>query len=77
MIEGRQTNRKKSEEWYECARCGVSYNRSKMVVQNGLVLCQGPGTFKCVDQPGRNAFYKNPLPKELPITPLPQRVEDL
>ncbi len=77
MIEARQTNRMKKEEWYECSRCGFNYPRSKVIVQNGLVLCQGDGTAKCRDVPGRDAFYKNPLPTEKPIKELPSVTEDL
>jgi hypothetical protein len=71
-IEARQTNRRKSEEWYECARCGIPYNRSKVHVQNGIVLCRGEGTAKCQDVPGRTAFFREPLPKEQPIPSLPE-----
>ena len=77
MIEARQTNRMKKEEWYECGRCGINYPRSKVIVQNGLIVCQGDGTAKCRDLPGRQAFLKYPLPQEKPVPALPQIVEDL
>lgn len=76
-IDARQTNRMKEEEWYECARCGFNYPRSKVIVQRGLVLCQGSGTVKCVDQPGRDAYRKYPTPQEQPIRELPQNNEDI
>jgi len=48
-----------------------------VVVHNGQIVCQGRGTNKCKDVPGRDAFYKEPLPTEQPIPPLPQEVEDI
>lgn len=71
MIESRQTNRKKGEEWYTCDRCGIDYPRSSVIVQKGRTVCRGTGTAKCFDAPGRDVFFKNPLPREQPIPPLP------
>lgn len=76
-LETRQTNRMKKEEWYTCERCDQQYPRSAVVVHNGMVVCQGRGTFNCKDQPGRDAYYKNPLPVEQPLRPLPTIVEDI
>lgn len=76
-LDARQTNRRKALEWYTCTRCDVDYPRSKVVVHNGAIVCFGEGTHKCKDQPGRSAFYKEPLPHEKPILPLPEEVEIL
>jgi hypothetical protein len=80
MIDARQTNRRMGEEWYNCDRCGHPYPRSSVGVQNGLVLCTGPNTAGCQDEPGRDAEMKRLaaiMPLEKPITPLPSRTEDL
>jgi hypothetical protein len=77
MIESRQTNRMQKSEWYTCSVCGIDYPRAKVIVHNGKVVCQGDGTAKCKDQPGRDAFYKGPLPTEKPIPPLPHVIEDI
>lgn len=78
MIDTRQTNRRFSEEWYTCDRCGLDYPRSKVSVQNGLVLCYGPSTVGCQDEPGFEAEHRKlRLPLEEDIKPLPQRYEDL
>jgi hypothetical protein len=77
-LDTRQTNRRAGEEWYTCERCGLDYPRSKMLVQNGLTLCQGPQTVGCVDEPGVDAARKKVvLPLEHDLKPLPQVHEDL
>ena len=77
MIDAKMTNRRQHTEWYTCGRCDLGYPRNKVIVQNGLIVCYGPNTHNCMDQPGRNAFMKYPLPQERPLDPLPERFEDI
>jgi|RhiMethySRZTD1v2_1073278.scaffolds.fasta_scaffold108753_4 hypothetical protein len=78
MLDTRQTNRVFGEEWYTCGRCGMDYPRGKVIVQNGLVVCRGPETMGCVDEPGAGPpRTRLTLPLEQPIDPLPEVVEDL
>lgn len=78
LVNRRQTNRRVGEEWYTCNRCGLDYPRSDVAVQNGLILCRGPNTTQCWDEPGFAAELKNVrVPREKPIPSLPQTTEDL
>jgi hypothetical protein len=65
-------------EWYECARCGFSYSRDKMIVQNGAQLCTGDGTCNCRDKPGAAALRAGLItPYEEAPLPLPNIEEEL
>lgn len=78
MLDTRQTNRKFGEEWYTCGRCGLDYPRSKVLVQNGLIVCSGAETAGCMDEPGAiPERARLVLPREMPLDPLPERTEDL
>jgi len=71
-------SRRVGEEWYTCERCGIDYPRSKMIVVNGITLCNGPGTIHCRDLPGVDAEKRNlHTPYEAPLAPLPSISEDL
>lgn len=65
-------------EWYTCQRCGQTYPRARVVNQNGLTVCTGPGTLKCYDLPGHSAYVMDHPPgyEERP-DPLPEIIEDL
>lgn len=70
--------RRQGSEWYQCMRCGLPYPRSMVIVQNGLIVCRGPRTVGCYDEPGHAAdMNRLDLPREIPIDPLPSVVEDL
>lgn len=65
-------------EWYTCQRCGQTYPRIKVVVQNGLVVCYGANTLGCYDKPGAGASrIYHPGGYEEPPAPLPETNEDL
>lgn len=66
---------RRKQRWYECQRCGVHYPEEKMIVQRGLMLCHGPGTVGCVDEPGYAAARRRLV---LPIEekPRPLAVDD-
>jgi hypothetical protein len=72
MQENWSTNRRFSEEWYICQRCGVGYPRHRVKMQNGLVVCDGASTMQCADKPGHAAAFMNQdtgyerTPEELP-----------
>jgi hypothetical protein len=78
MLDNRQTNNRQGSEWYECGRCGFQYPRARVLVQNGLVVCQGDNTNNCVDAPGAAAYFKQlNVPYEERPAPLPYLDEDL
>lgn len=78
IVNRRQAGNRTENEWYTCDRCGFQYPRPKIIVQNGLILCQGTDTTGCVDLPGHAAaLAQMTLPRERPILPLPEIVEDL
>lgn len=78
MLNNKQTNNRNKVEWYTCQRCGFPYPATKMLVHNGLILCTGPGTVGCKDQPGSQAFRRLlDLPIEEPLRPLVVVDEDL
>jgi len=61
------------QEWYTCGRCDHNFPRDKMVVQNGLYVCKGPGTHNCADVEGHAANVRRLiLPLEERPQPLPQ-----
>jgi len=66
------------EEWYTCDMCGFHYPRSQVVRQNGSIRCLGPGTHKCVEEPGAAAYRMDvETGYEADPEPLPDRDEDL
>lgn len=68
-----QRGPRRGEERYNCDRCDFQYPRSQVIVQNGLIVCSGPGTNNCRDMPGRDALRKDyprrteENPPDLPI----------
>lgn len=73
MINARQTNNRRAEEWYDCDRCGVQYPRASILVQKGLKLCHGPNTNKCVDEYGYQHYY---LQLEVPYERVPDELPE-
>jgi len=49
MLDTRQTNNRKGQRWWTCARCGNDYPESRIVVQKGFVRCTGALTNHCAD----------------------------
>lgn len=78
LVSRRQTGHRVGSEWYECSRCGFNYPRSRVAVQNGLILCKGTHTTNCWDLPGHSSHMnKLDLPREQPTEPLPSTTEEL
>jgi len=72
------TNHRRRERWYTCGRCGNDYPESRVLVQRGLIVCQGIGTNHCHDQRGYAAERRRlRLPLERPNTQLPIDSGDL
>jgi len=77
-VEEWSKKRRRGMRKYICGSCGFQYWEDQVVVQNGLVRCEGPETNNCVDQPGyRAAKRRLELPLEKPNPPLRVRDEDL
>lgn len=79
MLDTRVTNHRQASGWHTCQRCGFDYPDAKLLVQNGLIVCSGPGTVGCRDLPGASAYRKqlSGLDREMPPPPLPQESVDL
>lgn len=78
IIEEWSKKRRRKLRKFICGSCGFQFWQDQVVVQNGLIRCQGPNTNNCVDQPGyRPARRSLMLPIEKPDPPLPIIDEDL
>jgi hypothetical protein len=72
------SNRREKLRWYKCDRCGFQYPESKMIVQVGIVVCNGVDTNNCRDEPGYSAAYRLiQVPTERYNPPLPNDDEFL
>jgi hypothetical protein len=72
------TNKQYGVRWYECERCGIETPETSCIVQNGLIVCYGPNTRNCRDNPGHAANMKQlDVPHEEAPHPLPQESIDL
>lgn len=61
--------------WHLCARCGIEYPLFQVKVQKGMILCDGPGTKQCCDEPGRQHYVKQiEVPYER-VDPDPDRLD--
>lgn len=66
-----ETGPRRRLRWYTCQRCGKNYPETSIIVQRGLIVCNGPNTCQCYDQPGYQAERRRlKLPIERrPTTP--------
>lgn len=44
--------------WHDCERCGFSFPLSKLIRQNGMLVCRGAGTTNCADEQGHDYYVK-------------------